>query len=128
MSPSVEKAVILVVDDDDAVLSSLRFLLEAEGFGVCGFADGPRLLLHRARMPRFHCLVLDYQMPGMTGIELLRHLRSRRIDAPVILITGCWEASVLAEAAAAGIARVVHKPHLDAALVDAIRAVIAAVP
>ncbi len=111
---------ILVVDDDTAVLNSLGFMLETEGFEVRAFSDIDELL-HADSVHGAHCLVVDYLMPVMNGFDVLCSLRKRRITAPAILITGSSDETIGGRAPAAGFARVVEKPHLDDELVGAIR-------
>ena len=76
---------ILVIEDDSAVLASLNFMLEVEGFETCPF-DSVIRLLEAERLPEIACLVVDYRMTTMNGIELLEHLRKRQILAPAVLI------------------------------------------
>ena len=82
----VSRALILVVDDDTAVLNSLGFMLETEGFEVSTFSDIGELL-HADSIREANCLVVDYLMPAMNGFDVLRALRNRQITAPAILIT-----------------------------------------
>lgn len=77
---------ILLVDDDSAVRSSIAFALEADGFRVLSFATGEDLLAGLPVEPS-QCLILDYRLPGMDGLALLRALRARDCRAPAILIT-----------------------------------------
>lgn len=119
-SAVVSRALILVVDDDTAVLNSLGFMLETEGFEVCAFSDIGELL-HADSIREANCLVVDYRMPAMNGFDVLRSLRRRRITAPAILITPRCDETLLGRAVAAGFARVVEKPHLEDELVRAIR-------
>ena len=119
-SAVVSRALILVVDDDTAVLNSLGFMLETEGFEVCAFSDIGELL-HADSIREANCLVVDYRMPAMNGFDVLRALRRRRITAPAILITPRCDETLLGRAVAAGFARVVEKPHLEDELVRAIR-------
>lgn len=115
-------ATVYVADDDPDVLVSLRFLLEAEGFKVKTFADGQALLESDLPEPG-DCLVIDYKMTGMNGLELVRRLRARHVEAPVVLITAYENAA--AKAAASGIMHVVLKPHIEVSLIahvqDALR-------
>ncbi|ACS39673.1 MULTISPECIES: response regulator transcription factor [Methylorubrum] len=78
---------VIVVDDDAAVRHALKFALEIEGFPVRLY-DGPKQLLADADLPTSGCLILDYRMPEMNGLDLLDCLRQRRIDMPAILMTG----------------------------------------
>ncbi len=105
---------IFVVDDDSDVLISLRFLLETEGFSVKTFASGPALLSVNPPGPG-DCLVVDYRMAEMNGLELVRRLRDRAVSTPVVLVTVDEGAAALARAC--GIRHVVMKPHFDESLV-----------
>jgi FixJ family two-component response regulator len=112
--------VVLVVDDDPAVLSSLEFALQTEGFSVTTFVNGHDLL-QRQLMPSRGCFVIDYYLPGMNGLEVALALRERSIDLPIILITTHPTRSLKQNAAAEGI-EIVEKPLLGNTLSEAIRA------
>jgi two-component system, LuxR family, response regulator FixJ len=122
----VSRALILVVDDDTAVLNSLGFMLETEGFEVRAFSDIGELL-HADSIHEANCLVVDYLMPVMNGFDVLRSLRKKQITAPAILITARSDKTLVGRAAAAGFARVVEKPLLENELVDSIRGLTAQV-
>lgn len=119
-SPPPEPARVVLVDDDLAVLRSLRFLLEAEGFLVDTFQSGAELLL-QPKLPSRGCFVIDYCMPVMNGLELLARLRDRKSTLPAILITAQSDAQIELNAARAGVERVFHKPNLHRGLVETIR-------
>jgi len=125
-SPQVEssapKAVVVIVDDDPAVRSSLAFSLETEGITVRTYANGAELL---NAIPGVACLVIDYRLPGMNGLDLLAELRRRKIEARAILITTHPSAAVRERADLAG-AVLIEKPLLGDALYQEIRAAIAA--
>ncbi|KRQ92906.1 response regulator [Bradyrhizobium valentinum] len=106
---------VYVVDDDTDVLGSLRFLLETDGFCVRTFRSG-EALLNAMTMGGADCFVIDYKMPGMSGIDLASLLRRRDIDTPIILITGHPDSSIPAKAAVAGIRHVLVKPHVEDSL------------
>src|SRR4051812_27740365 len=112
-------SLVVVVDDDPAVRSSLKFSLEAEGFKVRDFASAADLL--NAGDLQACCFVIDQKMSGMTGLELISCLRKRDIFAPAILITPHANAALAALAAAAE-TPIVEKPLLGNALMDRIRA------
>jgi two-component system response regulator FixJ len=116
--------VVVVIDDDPAVRASLRFALEIEGFIVHAFATGEELLA-RATLPDGACLVVDYILPTMNGLELVAALRDRGVDSPAILITSDPPVRLRREAAAAGLT-LVEKPLLGNGLGDAIRSALAA--
>ena len=112
--------VICVVEDDAAVRGALKFALEIEGLDVRAY-DGPVSLLNDPNLPPSGCLVVDYRMPVMDGLELISVLRNRGIDAPAILITGRVSQELRARAKRLGIHSVLEKPLADNALLDSIR-------
>jgi two-component system, LuxR family, response regulator FixJ len=120
MASSTTVPVVYVVDDDIAVLSSLRFLLETDGFDVRTFRSGAALL-NGIGTVEVDCLVIDYKMPHMSGIDLAGRLRKRDIDSPIILITGYPDENIQEKASAAGIHHVLLKPHLEESLAIRIR-------
>jgi two-component system, LuxR family, response regulator FixJ len=111
--------VVIVVDDDLAVRNSLRFSLEVEGFAVRAYSGGVELL-GDAELPASDCLVVDQNMPGMNGLDLIAQLRARDIAVPAILVTSYPTAALSDRAAKAGVA-IVEKPFLGTALLDRIR-------
>jgi len=111
---------VLVVDDDAAVRAALKFALEVEGFRVRLY-DGPEALLADADLPKRACLVIDYRMPGIDGIELVRRLRERQVALPALLISGRVNKELRCLAQRSGVVGVLEKPLLDATLVDSIR-------
>jgi two-component system response regulator FixJ len=123
MSPASHSSprVVIVVDDDPDVLGSLKFSFEVEGFTVQAHHSAEALL--EGDLPSTNaCLVLDYKLPGMDGLELLHRLRSRGDALPAILIT-TPTAETKRRAALAGVS-IVEKPLLCATLVDKVRALI----
>jgi two-component system, LuxR family, response regulator FixJ len=112
--------VICVVADDAAVRNALKFALEVEGLDVRAY-DGPVSLLNDANLPPCGCLVIDYRMPVMDGLELIGVLRSRGMAAPVVMITGRANKELRAHAEKLGIHRLLEKPLSDGALLDSIR-------
>jgi FixJ family two-component response regulator len=115
-----DREVVVVVDDDPAVCSSLEFALGTEGFSVLTFASGADLL-KQERMPAHGCLIIDYFLPGMNGLELALALRARRVSLPIILITTHPSRSLRQSAAAEGI-EIVEKPLLGNSLSESLRA------
>jgi two-component system response regulator FixJ len=115
---------VMVVDDDDAVRQSLQFALELEGLEVQAYGSGAQLLA-RETMPEKGCLVVDYYMPTMDGVELLDRLRLRHVDLPAILITAKATGEIRQRALRAGFRQVLEKPLEDSALIDGIRRLLA---
>ena len=111
---------ILLVDDDPSVRASLAFSMELEGFGIETFDCGEDLAA-RAELPETGCLVLDYRLPGIDGLALLKSLRERGVALPAVLITSAPTRSVRARAAEAG-AAIVEKPLMCNALTAAVNA------
>ena len=111
---------IYVVDDDYDVLRSLRFLLETEGFEVRTFRSGSALLGSPSRHGA-DCLVVDYKMAGIDGLELAEALRSLDVSTPIILITGYPDENIVVKASSAGVRQVLLKPNLEDNLVECVR-------
>ena len=110
---------VAIVDDDQAVRDSLRFLLEIIGHLVETFASAAEFL--NADIQRLVCLILDHHMPGVTGLELAERLRADGFGIPIVLITGSPSPAIAARAAELGI-RVLAKPVTDEDLMDFISA------
>lgn len=118
--PTETRPFVIVIDDDRAVRNSLKFSLEIEGFTVREFA-GPREVLDAVNFPGSGCLIIDYELPHMDGLKLLRELRKRKISLPAILITTQPSSELVHRAEAAGVG-IIEKPLFGNALLDAIRA------
>lgn len=97
--------------------------MESEGFAVCAFSNG-RDLLDEVSLPTIGCLVVDYHMPGMNGLELISALRGRGVSIPAILITGN-PTEYLRDRAAAIAVLVLEKPGLGSHLLDCVREAVA---
>jgi FixJ family two-component response regulator len=110
---------VLVVDDDAAVRTSIKFALELEGFEVRAFSGAQALLADKS-IPSPSCLVVDYYMPGMNGLELVARLREREKTLPAVLITSPDD-NLRNQAAALSVI-MVDKPMLGGPLLNAVRA------
>ena len=115
---------VYVVDDDPAMRSSLRWLIESVGLLVrtCGSA---REFLDTYRDGEPGCLVLDVRKPGMSGLDLQAELVRQRISIPVLIITGYAEVPLAVRAMKAGAFDFIEKPFSDQTLLDRIRAAVA---
>jgi two-component system response regulator FixJ len=114
------KSMIYVVDDDYDVLTSLRFLLETEGFDVRTFRSGSALLGSSAWRDA-DCLIVDYKMAGIDGLELAQRLRRLDVSTPIVMITGYPDENIASKASSAGVRQVLLKPNLDGNLVECVR-------
>lgn len=110
---------VVIVDDDEALLEALRFGFELEGFQVQSHCSAGTV--HAEVLPKSNCcLVIDYKMPGLNGIDLLARLRDRGVELPTIIITSHARPDILTRCRALG-ASVVEKPLLGDGLLIEIR-------
>ena len=108
---------VAVVDDDDAVRDSLRFLLEIAGYSVASYGSAAQFL-HEAPIGELVCLVVDQHMPDQTGLQLVARLRAQGVSLPVALITGSPSADLIRLARELSVAKVMEKPLEDDVLLD----------
>ena len=112
---------IAVVDDDEFMRESLPDLLRELGYSVEAFASGEEFLTSDA-VSHTDCLILDIAMPGMSGPELQRELKTRRPDVPVIFITAHGDQIVRSRLIQQGAVDCLFKPFTEAALLSALNA------
>ena len=111
---------VFVVDDDEGVRNSLRFLLKSVGLTTRALASATEFLeVYKQNQPG--CLVLDVRMPGMSGIELQQQLNLRGATIPVIFITGHGDIPMAVEAMQHGAFDFLQKPFRDQDLIDRIQ-------
>lgn len=122
--PSLTKAVVFVVDDDQAMRNSLKWLIESVGVQVESFASADEFLA-QYQPGRAGCLVLDVRMPGMSGLDLQEYLLEKNIHIPVVIITGHGDVPMAVRAMKGGAIDFIEKPFNDEVLLDAIRRAIA---
>ena len=96
-------------------------MLETFGFGVQSYGSGADFLADD-RVSKAGCLVIDQQMPGMSGLDVVDHLRREGIRLPVILISGRLDTSTRERAAGLGVIKIVDKPFAASRLIDLIQA------
>ena len=109
------KEFVYIVDDDEAVRDSLRWLLEGNGFSVKVFSSAEELLDFSKTQNHgmSGCLILDVRMPGITGVELHDVLLNKGIDIPVIFITGHGSVSLAVKSMKKGAIDFLEKPFSD---------------
>jgi len=108
MAPRPE-SLILVVDDEEDIRSSLRMVLEYEGYGMIDAASGPEALERLAKVAP-DAVLLDIKMPRMDGLEVLTEIRRRRPELPVIMISGHGTIATAIEATRLGAFDFMEKP------------------
>lgn len=117
-------ASVFIVDDDDAVRSSLRLLLKSVGLPAVAYASATDFLAAwHPEQPG--CLVLDVRMPGMSGIELQHELNRRGAIIPVIFISGHGDIPMAVDAIQHGAFDFLQKPFRDQELIDRVQRALA---
>lgn len=113
-------AIVHVIDDDEAIRDSLAFLLESAAIIVRTYESANTFLEHLPQDIR-GCVITDVRMPGVSGIELLRQVKSMGLGLPVIVITGHGDVPLAVEAMKAGAVDFIEKPFDDEALLTTVR-------
>ena len=116
-------SVISVIDDDASVRAATNNLLSSHGYLVHAFASAEEFL-QLARLDDSSCVIADVQMPAMSGLDLLTHMRAEGYAAPFIFITAFPEESVRARALKAGAACFLAKPFAAPALITCVESVL----
>jgi len=116
---SVEQPTVFVVDDDEAVRNSLRRLLESVGLTVEVFPSA-QAFLDRVRSDAPGCLVLDVQLPGLSGLDLQTELAGTKMPLPIVFLTGHGDIPMSVKAMKAGAVEFLTKPFRQEDLVKAI--------
>jgi FixJ family two-component response regulator len=112
-------SLISVIDDDASVRIATDNLLSSHGYMVHTFASAVDFL-QSGRLDDLSCVVADVQMPAMSGLDLLMHMRTQGNDAPFIFITAFPDESVRARALKAGATCFLSKPFAGPVLIDCI--------
>ena len=111
---------ILYIDDDESLVFLVQRTLERRGFRVTGFSDQQLALDALLADPAaFDLVVTDYNMPGMSGLDVARKVRSIRPNLPLAVASGFIDGTLLAEAQAAGVREVISKANAVEDLCDA---------
>lgn len=114
------RVAIAVVDDDISVRKALQRLLRVASFDVATFASGEEFYFSLESL-HSDCLILDLQMPGMSGLDVLRCLDQAGFQVPVVMISGDSEPQTRTQCLSAGAKDYLCKPFGDEALLLAIR-------
>jgi two-component system CheB/CheR fusion protein len=109
IAPEDEKAIVFVIDDDDAVRAAIASVIADDGMAVETFNDAESFLA-AYRPVAEGCLLIDAYLPGMNGLELLRHLASLGSHPPAIMITGRSDVAIAVQAMKSGAVDFIEKP------------------
>ncbi len=118
-----DPGLVYVVDDDEAVRDSLRWLLEANQFAVTCFASADEFLASFDPQ-RIACLILDVRMPGMTGLELQELLVTRQTNLPILFISGHGDVPMAVTTMKKGASDFIEKPFNEAELRTSVAAML----
>jgi two-component system response regulator FixJ len=118
------RPLVAVVDDDDAARVSLARLLDVAEYRSVSFDSGSALL-EWPEAGAVRCVVTDLQMPGLTGLDLQKALRTRGIDVPMVFVTGFGTVASSVQAMRDGAVDFLEKPADPAALLDAVERAVA---
>lgn len=124
MADRSKQAKIFVVDDDQAMCESMRWLIESVGMEVHTYNSAQKFLNEFDRtVPG--CLLLDVRMPGMGGLELQKQLNDQGSKMPIIFVTGHGDVPMAVRAMKSGATEFLNKPFNDQILLDAINKAVA---
>jgi len=112
---------IALIDDDAAILDSLRLYFERRKVKVSCFGTTNEFLGEIDSFTQFDCVVSDVRMPGMCGIELVGHLKARNLNWPIVLITGHGDVDMAVSAIKTGAFDFIEKPCDETRLLTSIR-------
>ncbi|MCL2344872.1 MAG: response regulator [Desulfobulbus sp.] len=116
---AVPSQIVYIVDDDADIRDALALLMRSAGLSAATFPSA-RDFLARVTPRDSGCLVLDIRIPGMSGIELQAEMRKRRIELPIIFLTGYGDVPLVVKAMKAGAADFIQKPLEQQRLVAAV--------
>jgi FixJ family two-component response regulator len=121
----MREALISIVDDNAAILAATKALIRSMGFQAAVFSSAHQFLSTQNALESSACLIVDFQMPQMTGIELVEKLKRLNKSIPTILMTAYSTPAMLARARDLGIVCCLDKPLDDDDLLEWIRRAIA---
>lgn len=124
ISPTTDKPVVYVVDDDESLRRAMGRLLQAAGYEVCSYSSAGDFAL-RKEPRRRGCLLLDVRMPGPSGLDLQKALARDEHPLPIIFLTGHGDVPSSVRAMKAGAVDFLTKPVKREILLRAVRSALA---
>jgi two-component system response regulator FixJ len=115
---------LALIDDDSAVLDSLQLYFAHKQIETACFTQAKEFLSAIAARRRFDCIVSDVRMPGMSGMDLVSHLKERDVASPIILITGHGDIDMAVAAIKLGAFDFIEKPFDEARLLASVRSAV----
>jgi len=115
----MDKRIVHVVDDEEAIRRSIGFMLKTSGFAVHSYPSGDDFLA-AVKSAEAGCVLMDIRMPGMDGLEVHEEMRRRGITLPVVVLTGHGDVNLAVRAIKGGAVDFIEKPFEKAALIHAI--------
>ena len=115
----MQKPIVFFIDDDEDFLLECSLLMETNGYRVRIFTSGPQFLNTYKHGDR-GCAVIDARMPEMSGMELQAEMSARRIDIPIIFLTGYADVDMAVQAMKGGAVEFLQKPVNESRLIKAI--------
>jgi two-component system response regulator FixJ len=115
-----ESPTVSIIDDDQQARESLAAVIQSLNLGVECYASGQEFLDNYSPA-RPGCIVLDLRMPDMSGLEVIRELSARKINTPIIMISGHGDIPAAVTAMQAGAVDFLEKPYRSEALVESVR-------
>ena len=115
-----KKFTICLVDDDTAIRTTIKAMMKAAGIPFISFSSAQEYLAG-FDAKNVGCIILDVRMPGMTGLDLQKIQRQRRVDIPVLLLTGHADVVLAVEALKAGALDILNKPFNSEALMEGVQ-------
>jgi PAS domain S-box-containing protein len=125
-APPVPGGHVVYIDDDESLVFLVKRLLERQGYRVSGYCNQRLALEAIAKRPEaFDLVVTDYNMPGMSGIDVASGVRAIRRDLPVALASGYITEELRGQAAEAGVRELIFKPNVVQEFCDVVARLVA---
>lgn len=122
----MDRTRLALLDDDPAVLDSLSMFFAQGGLETACFVDAETFLARFDKGLELDCIVTDVRMPGLSGLDVVRHVAARPAAPPVIVITGHGDVAMAVSALKQGAYDFLEKPFNETSLLAVIREAIAA--